>query len=99
VLDVAWSPDGAFLATAGHDGIADVWDGATGRLVATLAAHTDRISAVEFSPDARWLVTASWDHTARRWSLAPLLRPAPDPAAVEALWGITLAETLGTTRW
>ncbi|MDP2309102.1 MAG: hypothetical protein Q8P18_23975, partial [Pseudomonadota bacterium] len=99
VLDIAWSPDGAWIATASLGGTADVWSARTGALAATLAAHTDRVAAVEFAPDSSWLATASWDHTARRWSMAPLVGAAPDPAEIEARWGLSLAETLVTARW
>jgi WD40 repeat protein len=91
VLDVAWSPDGALLATGNLDGTADLWQAEDGALIATLAGHTDRVAALEFSPDGRWLVTASWDHSARRWSLDPVRAP-PAPAEVEASWGASLAE-------
>lgn len=99
VVDVAWSPDGAWIATGSLGGMADVWDANTGALLATLAGHTDRVAAVEFAPDGTWLATASWDHTARRWSLAPLRGPPPVPAEVEARWGLSLEETLVTARW
>ncbi len=91
VLDVAWSLDGALLATGNLDGTADLWRAEDGALVATLAGHTDRVAALEFSPDGSWLVTASWDHSARRWSLKPVRSP-PAPADVEARWGASLAE-------
>jgi WD40 repeat protein len=91
VMDVAWSPDGALLATGNLDGTADLWRAEDGALVATLAGHTDRVAALEFSPDGSWLVTASWDQSARRWSLDPVLSP-PSPADVEARWGASLAD-------
>ena len=91
VLDVAWSLDGALLATGNLDGTADLWRAEDGALVATLAGHTDRVAALEFSPDGSWLVTASWDQSARRWSLDPVRSP-PAPADVEARWGASLAE-------
>lgn len=91
VLDVAWSLDGALLATGNLDGTADLWRAEDGALLATLPGHTDRVAALEFSPDGRWLVTASWDRSARRWSLDPVRSP-PAPADVEARWGAALAD-------
>src|SRR5262249_34867897 len=71
VLDVAFSPDGALLATACADGNARLWRADTGALVRTLRGHTDDVTSVAFSPDGRLLVTASRDHDARIWDVAP----------------------------
>jgi WD40 repeat protein len=35
--------------------------------LAVLEGHTDRVDEVAFSPDGRYLVTGSWDKTARLW--------------------------------
>ncbi len=32
--------------------------------------HSDEITSVAFSPDGRWVLTGSWDHTARLWDLS-----------------------------
>ena len=34
---------------------------------ATLRGHTDWVNSAAYSPDGRWIVTASWDNTARVW--------------------------------
>ncbi len=70
VAGVAFSPDGAQLATASHDGTARTWDAATGRLRTTLTGHDDWVNAVAFSPDGIQLATASDDGTARTWDAA-----------------------------
>jgi WD40 repeat protein len=41
-----------------------------------LRGHDGWVDAVAISPDSRWLVTGSWDKTARLWDLR-----AKDPAA------------------
>jgi WD40 repeat protein len=78
VLNAAFSPDGKYVVTAGADKTACVWDAATGaRLtpdasVLTLDAvmwHTDEINSATFSPDGRYIVTASRDKTARVWDV------------------------------
>ena len=38
--------------------------------------HKGAVNAVAISPDNHWLVTASWDNTARLWDLG-----AKDPTA------------------
>ncbi len=75
VSGVAFSPDGALLATVGWDGTARLWDAATGQAVRTLTGRTlngrtASVSGVAFSPDGALLATASGDQTARLWDAA-----------------------------
>jgi dipeptidyl aminopeptidase/acylaminoacyl peptidase len=67
---VAWSPDGKHLATAGEEGIAEVWDTDSGREILALVGHTNKVSSVAWSPDSKCLATASWDKTVRVWDAA-----------------------------
>jgi nucleoside phosphorylase/uncharacterized protein YjbI with pentapeptide repeats len=46
VISVAWSPDGARLATAGSDGSARVWDAETAQPLATLSGNTRGVTSV-----------------------------------------------------
>jgi WD40 repeat protein len=71
-LDVALSPDGRWAAAAGRDGNATVYRVADGRLMAVLVGHGERVVGVDFSPDSERLATASWDGSARLWSMAAL---------------------------
>jgi WD40 repeat protein len=66
---VLFSPDGSRLGSASDfpDITARLWDAATGRLLAVLAGHKNRITGHAFGPDGRRMLTASWDQTARRW--------------------------------
>jgi WD40 repeat protein len=64
------SPDRRRLVTAGWDGVAIVWDLATGRPERTLRGHTDKLWSAAFSADGRRVITASLDHTARIWNAA-----------------------------
>jgi WD40 repeat protein len=58
---VAFSPDGAFLATAAHDDVARIWDIGSGRERVRLAdifkRGSDSLQQVAFSADGRWLAT------------------------------------------
>jgi hypothetical protein len=70
VRGVAFSPDGATLATTSHDRTARLWDTATGTCRTTLSGHTSRVLGVAFSPDGTTVATASTDRTARLWDAA-----------------------------
>jgi hypothetical protein len=79
VRGVAFSPDGALLATASTDKTARLWDPATGECVRTLTGHAEAVYGVAFSPDGRLLATASMDNTAKLW----------DPASGECVGTLT----------
>jgi WD40 repeat protein len=48
VLAVAWSPDGARLATTSEDSTARVYDARDGRLIATLSGHAWEVNCAAF---------------------------------------------------
>jgi WD40 repeat protein len=75
--DASFSPDGTRVITGGtstdKDGyyVARIWDWERGTPEQVLDGqfHTDSINSVAFSPDGRWAVTASDDHSACVWDL------------------------------
>jgi WD40 repeat protein len=97
VLDVALSADDRYLAASFMNGVVRVWVVETGALVAVLRGHTERVAAIEFSPNGRWLASASWDGTLRLWGLTVLERPADELLSeVETAWELTLKQALAT---
>ena len=68
IADVALSSDEQYVLTPGdNDGIARLWNIASGEEVQRYIGHTEAIGAVEFSDDDHWILTASSDATARVW--------------------------------
>jgi WD40 repeat protein/class 3 adenylate cyclase/tRNA A-37 threonylcarbamoyl transferase component Bud32 len=70
VLSVAFSPDGQRIATGSGDGMAKVWEAASGKELLTLKGHRGYVWSVAFSPDGQRIVTGSEDATAKVWESA-----------------------------
>src|SRR5207245_2929574 len=52
VRALAFSADGATLASGGEDHQIRIWDAATGRLRLTMEGHTEMVHGIAFSPDS-----------------------------------------------
>ncbi len=68
VWDVALSPNGKFLASAGVDQTIKLWN-TQGKLLTTLTGHGEPIRDVDISPDGKMMASASDDNTVRLWEL------------------------------
>jgi WD40 repeat protein len=74
---LAYSPDGALLASGSHDQTIRFWDTATGTELARLEGHREGVRSLDFSRDARWLASGDYGGTIRVWDVAK--RAARDP--------------------
>ncbi len=66
-LDIAFSPDGARVVTAGADGAVRLWEVETGARVRAFAGHGGPVNAVAFNPVAHQLASSGADRTVRLW--------------------------------
>lgn len=72
VFQIAFSPDGAQLASASADRTIRIWElgEREGRQVYSLIAHEDAINQLAFSPDGRLLVTTGAERRIKFWRLS-----------------------------
>jgi eukaryotic-like serine/threonine-protein kinase len=57
VQSLAWSPDGAILASGGNDKTVQVWNAITGSTIFTYRGHSGVIRAVAWSVDGKWIAS------------------------------------------
>jgi WD40 repeat protein len=61
VWSVAFSPDGATIASGSNDGLVRIWEAATGRQLRQLKGHSNSVWSVAFSPDDATIASGSSD--------------------------------------
>jgi len=72
LLSAVFSRDGLFVATAGKDRQAHLWDVAAGEPLGVPLEHPGLVNSVAFTPDGKALWTACQDGVARKWRLSTL---------------------------
>lgn len=68
IFEMAFSPDGRWIAAASEEGHARIWDTMTGKLEHTLSAEDERMLSLVFSADSKSIVTGS--ENLRIWDVA-----------------------------
>ena len=77
MYDVAFSPNGKLLASAGSDGTVQLWNPATSQPIgAPLATGAlNGVYGVTFSADGTWLASAGSDGAIHLWNTSLLTHP------------------------
>ncbi|EFO80256.1 WD-40 repeat-containing protein [Oscillochloris trichoides DG-6] len=69
ILQLAFAPNGAFLASASSDTSIRIWDVAAGQELFSLHDHSGAVFRIAFTPDSAGLISAGYDRSIRRWDL------------------------------
>lgn len=86
VPDVAFSPDGKILASAGKDHKIKIWDPISGNLVRELTEFQTPVQTLTFSPDGRILAAGDYESGTVRfydlqlWKELAVMQPQVGPA-------------------
>src|SRR5205823_5130125 len=83
VNNLAWSPDGAYIASAGEDITAQLWHSLTEHPIFTYAQHSkggangslQGVASVTWSPNGKYIASGAYDGTVQLWNASPV--PAP----------------------
>src|SRR5262245_8231878 len=64
---LAWSPDGALIASSSWDGTIQVWESATAKKLLTYSGHAQFPNSVSWSPDGTRLVSTGESGNLHVW--------------------------------
>lgn len=66
---MTYSPDGQYIATGGEDAKVKLWNVNSGFCFVTFSDHTSLISAIQFSSNRKFILSASYDGTVRAFDI------------------------------
>ena len=89
MTSVAFSPDGATLASGGgrSDNLIRLWQVKQGTLLRRIPGHSDSVLSVAMSPDGTKVASGSMDRTLRVWRVADGTRLWGSQPRWEIGWG------------
>ncbi|KAF9120177.1 hypothetical protein BGW39_011600, partial [Mortierella sp. 14UC] len=61
------SIDGRTIVVGCEDGVVQLWETSTGKLLATMEGHTRRVCMVAFSPCGKYIASVGWESRLRLW--------------------------------
>ncbi|XP_067006878.2 notchless protein homolog 1 [Anabrus simplex] len=67
INDIAFSPDGKYIATASFDRSIKLWNGMDAKFISTFRGHVQAVYKISWSPDRQYLVSCSADSTVKVW--------------------------------
>ncbi|MEO8970003.1 MAG: hypothetical protein ABI406_00195 [Ktedonobacteraceae bacterium] len=70
-MATAWSPDGTLMATGffgSYGNSVQVWNTTTNKLVLNYTGNADVVGSVAWSPDGKYIVSASYDGSTQVWN-------------------------------
>ena len=70
ILSVAFSPNGALMASGSNDGTIRLLQVSDGRLLRTWVGHRNGVESVLFSPDGSLMASGGRDNTVRVWRVS-----------------------------
>ena len=68
VFDVCYNPAGTQEVTGGKNGEVLIWDSASKKTVATLKGHQDWVNNLAYSPNGKFIASASVDKSVKIWN-------------------------------
>ena len=87
---LAYSPDGAILASGRSNGEINLWDAQTGEMIRTFQEHTLPVTNLVFSHDGRHLASGGEDGIIFIWDINPSTTPSVSVEPTDRLltpWG------------
>ncbi len=99
VRGIAWSADGARLASGSDDATVRIWDAASGTEIAQLRGHSQRVRSVAWSPSGDQLISGGNDGTLLLWDVGSGSQLASQPGGSNVIWRVAWSPVADLVAW